>query len=174
MESNRIKKAGYLLLSLFIIWHAIGIAVVGPSAKSYMRDGLMNLYGPYLTLLNINRSWPFYAPNPFLGSVLEYQTIDSSGASETFPLTKAHKKYEHAYFRYTNFYAYLFSNPNYTKKRGYDKSVARYLCSRHSNIESIKFILWEQKEFTYKDYRAGKKPLDKAFLNKKEFGPYDC
>ena len=175
MDRKNLKTVGYGLLTLFIVWHAVGISVVGPAAQSYMRDGLMKIYEPYLTLLNLDRSWPFYAPNPFLGSMLEYETVSATGKIEKYPLTKAYKKYEHAYFRYTNFYAYLFADPKYSKKRGYDKSVARYLCSRHSaNVESINFILWQQKEYTYQDYRDGKEPLSQEFLNKKVYGPYPC
>ncbi|WP_455209555.1 hypothetical protein [Kaarinaea lacus] len=174
--SQRARSAGFVLLSAFLIWHTIGITIVGPFSKSYLRDSLMNVYQHYLAAFHLDRSWPFYAPNPFLGSILSYETVSAAGETRTYPLTQSREKFAHSYFRYTNFYAYLFSNPEYTKKRGYDLSVARYLCSQHldSNITSINFILLNQTTFTYEDYRNGKRPLDDAFLKKTVFGPYRC
>ena len=174
--SQRARSVGFFLLSVFIIWHAIGITLVGPFAKSYLRDGLMGIYQYYLPVFHLDRSWPFYAPNPFLGSILSYETVSSSGETRIYPLSQSREKFDHSYFRYTNFYAYLFDDPKYTKKRGYDKSVARYLCSQHtdSDVTEINFILHSQKMFTYEDYRDGKQPLDEEFLETKTFGPYSC
>ena len=174
--SKRSRTVGFTVLSIFIIWHSIGIAIIGPFSKSYLRDGLMTVYQDYLSFFHLNKSWPFYAPNPFLGSMLSYETISPSGEVEAYPLTHARGRYEHAYFRYTNFYGYLFSDPEYSKKRGYDKSVARYLCSQHEQgeVKEINFILLNQTTFTYEDYRNGKRPLDKEFLQKTVYGPYSC
>jgi len=170
------RAAGYVLMSLFIIWHVVGIAIVGPFDRSYMRDGLMKIYRPYLAFFHLNQSWPFYAPNPFPGSILNYQTTDASGVTRVYPLTQGREKFDHAYFRYTNFYAYLFSDPKYTQKKGYDKSVARFLCNRHfkENIVSIEFVLLSQKPFSREDYLSGKRPLDPEFLKETRFGPYPC
>ena len=174
--SHRARSFGFFILSIFIVWHAVGVAIVGPFDKSYMRDGLMKVYQPYLATFHLNQSWPFYAPNPFLGSLLNYQTVSSSGETKTYPLTQARAKFDHAYFRYTNFYAYLFSDPNYSRNQGYDKSVAHYLCRQHQNedVVSINFILLNQQKFTHEDYKAGKRPLDKEFLHETIFGPYQC
>ena len=174
--SQRARSIGFSIFSVFIIWHAIGVTIVGPFAKSYLRDGFMNVYQHYLAVFHLDRSWPFYAPNPFLGSILSYETVNSSGETKIYPLTQSREKFDHSYFRYTNFYAYLFSDPEYTRKRGYDKSVARYLCGQHigSGVTTINFILRNQKMFTYEDYRAGKRPLDEEFLETKTFGPYSC
>ncbi len=174
--SKRGKTTGYAVMSVFIVWHVVGIGIVGPSRESYIHDRLMNYFEHYLSLFHLNRSWPFYAPDPYPGSVLSYETVDSSGERKTYPLTQARPKFDHAYFRYTNFYAYLFSDPQYTKDRGYDISLAHYLCSRHSGsyVASINFVLLNQKPFTHKDYRQGKHPLEEEFLQKSVFGPYPC
>ena len=174
--TQRTRSAGFIILSVFIIWHAIGIVIVGPFGKSYLRDNLMNIYQHYLAVFHLDRSWPFYAPNPFLGSILSYETVSVSGNTNTYPLTQSREKFDHSYFRYTNFYAYLFSDPEYTKKRGYDKSVARYLCNQHSgsDVTAINFILLSQTTFTYEDYRNGKRPLDEAFITRTVYGPYSC
>ncbi|MCI0507731.1 MAG: hypothetical protein L0Z73_16695 [Gammaproteobacteria bacterium] len=174
--SQRTRSLGLIILSVFIVWHAIGIAVVGPFGKSYLRDSLMRLYHNYLAVFHLDRSWPFYAPNPFLGSILNYETVSASGETKIYPLTHAREKFDHAYFRYTNFYAYLFNDPDYSKRRGYDKSVAHYLCKQHAgrNITAINFILFSQRPFSYEDYQKGKRPLDEEFLERKAFGPYHC
>lgn len=174
--SQRTRSVGIFLLSVFLIWHAIGITIIGPFSKSYLRDSLMHVYQDYLAVFHLDRSWPFYAPNPFLGSILSYETVSASGETKTYPLTQSREKFDHSYFRYTNFYAYLFSNPEYTKKRGYDQSVARYLCNQHidKDVASINFILLNQTTFTFEDYRKGKRPLDEGFVQKTVYGPYSC
>jgi len=173
---KRTRTIGLGILSVFLIWHAIGISLIGPFSQSYLRDNAMKIYNNYLATLHLDDSWPFYAPNPFMGSILSYETISNSGETKTYPLTQARGKYEHAYFRYTNFYAYLFSDPEYTKKRGYDKSVARFLCEQHQkdSIKEINFILLSQTTFAYEDYRKGKRALDKEFMGKSIYGPYSC
>lgn len=174
--TQRSRTISFTILSAFIIWHVIGFSIVGPFAKSDLRDGLMNIYQNYLAVFHLDRSWPFYAPNPSLGSILSYETVSTSGETKTYPLTQARDKFDHAYFRYTNFYAYLFSDPKYTVKRGYDKSVARYLCKQHdgSHITNLNFILLSQRKFSNEDYQKGKRPLDEDFLQKTVFGPYSC
>ena len=174
--SQRTRSTGFLILSVFIIWHAIGITIIGPFSKSYMRDGLMNVYQDYLAVFHLDKSWPFYAPNPFLGSILSYETVSAIGENQVHPLTQSRERYDHSYFRYTNFYAYLFSDVEYSKQRGYDKSVVRYLCNQHkgTDITSINFILLNQTTFTYEDYQKGKRPLDEEFLEKTIYGPYSC
>ena len=169
------RRTGKITLSLFIIWHAIGISVVGPAYTSVMRDNLMKIYGHYLAIINLDSGWPFYAPDPYLGSILSYETITNSDHRVNHPLSHARDKFDHAYFRYTNFYAYLFKNQSYSLKRGYDKSVARFLCSQHSSdVVAINFILQHQKRFTHTNYQRGYRPLDNEFLTTTVIGPYDC
>jgi len=176
LKTTQLRRLTLGLFSIFILWHIIGISLVGPAHSGYLHNTLMKVYGPYLSVLHLDRSWPFYAPDPFAGSILRYEAIDSNGNSKTYPLTEAREKFNHAYFRYTNFYAYLFSNPAYSHERGYDRSVARFLCSQHreSHATAINFILLNQKPFSYQDYRLGKNPLSDEFLDKTEFGPYKC
>lgn len=174
-SSSLMRKLGKLCLSVFIIWHVVGISIVGPTDTSYMRDNLMKFYGNYLSLINLDAGWPFYAPNPFLGSILSYEVVTKDGQTFTYPLTHAREKFDHAYFRYTNFYAYLFLQPQYSKNKGYDKSVARYLCSLHSSkVAAINFILKKQKRLTYINYQQGYRPLDSIFLTSSVIGPYKC
>lgn len=176
LMSHATRNLGFALFSAFILWHIVAITVVGPSSKSYMRDNLMVIFGPYLKVLNLDRSWPFYAPNPFFGSVLSYEISDDSGHRSSYPLTQARTKIEHGYFRYTNFYAYLFSDAAYSHERGYDRSVARYLCKKHAlgQGSSIYFMLRNQQKFTFEDYRRGKRPMDDEFLKTTNHGPYPC
>lgn len=174
--NTAVKKIGFGLFSLFILWHVIAIGVVGPASKSYLRDHLMRVFGPYLQVLKLDRSWPFYAPNPFYGSLLSYEIEYPSGDKRHYELTLARHKFQHAYFRYTNFYAYLFKDPRYSHEKGYDKSVAQFLCRRHSLSGSgqLRFTLKRQQKFTYEDYRQGKRPLDSDFIKIINFGPYSC
>ena len=115
--SQRTRTIGFTVLSLFIIWHVLAMTIIGPFSKSYMRDSMLTYYNNYLAIFRLDGSWPFYAPDPFLGSILSYQTVTSSGEKHSFSLTQAREKFDHAYFRYTNFYAYLFSDLEYSKKK---------------------------------------------------------
>lgn len=171
-----LQSLSFAAFSVFIVWHVVAITIVGPFSKSYLSHRLRAVYEPYLALTELDRSWPFYAPEPFNGSVLRYETQARNGVKTLHPLTEAHQPHDLAYFRYTNFYSYLFREPAYTKERGYDKSVARYLCQRQAsnNIDSVRFILLSQRRFTYTDYLAGKRSLDKEYWDSKEFGPYAC
>jgi len=174
--SQRMRTAGFVVLSAFIVWHAIGIAVVGPFGKSYLRDNLMSVYQYYLPVFHLNRNWPFYAPDPFLGSMLSYETVAANGEKQRYPLTHARDKYDHAYFRYTNLYAYLFSDVEYTKRRGFDNAVANYFCQLHADnpVDAVNFVLLSQKKFSYEDYRQGKHALDPEFVSETVYGPYRC
>jgi len=162
-------------MSIFVIWHFVAIVIIGPFSSSYLHNNLVKIYRPYLTLTHLERSWSFYAPPP-MGSILRYKTISKNAVEKNYPLTPTDKKFSHSYFRYTNFYYYLFYNPRYIAKRGYDRSVTRFLCDKHKSegIIEIVYVLLKQKSFSYKDFLNGKKATDKEFLAKTLFGPYKC
>jgi hypothetical protein len=176
VRTERIRKIGLCLMSVFIIWHVVAMAFVGPSHNHYLRSNLMSIYKNYLNVLNLNGPWPFYAPNPSFGSIMRYETISASGEIKIYPLTEAHNKFDHAYVRNINFYVYFYRNAAKTKKRGYDKSVARYLCAQHAgtDVKEIIFRRYRQKRFTFQNYQQGKKPLDDEFLKHTVHGPYPC
>lgn len=171
-----IRKSVKLAASVFLAWHVIGITLVGPFSQSEFHNQLMKVYGGYLALFHLDRNWPFYAPNPYLGSILTYQTSTADGETQIYPLSQKQGKMQHAYFRYTNFSAYMFLDPEYSKKRHYDLSLARYLCRLHKDqqVLQIQFNLETQQTFTAQDYLAGKHALDPEFLHSQTFGPYSC
>ncbi len=174
--SRHTHRFGLAILSIFILWHVVAISIVGPFGNSYLRQNLMRVYQDYLAIFHLNRAWAFYSPNPFTGSMLSYQTTAISGELQTYPLSRARGKFAHAYFRYTNFYAYLLGDPTYSQQRGYDKSVANFLCRQHQAdlIKEIHFVLLSQGMVSHEDYRQGKRPLDEGNLVKSVFGPYLC
>jgi len=176
VRSERIRKVGLSLMSVFIVWHVIAICVVGPSHPHYLRSGLIGIYQDYLAVFKLNGPWSFYAPNPPFGSIMRYETVSTSGEIRTYPLTEAYHKFDHAYVRNINFYLYFFSDSVYTKQQGYDKSVARYLCAQHegSDVSEIIFRRYRQKRFTFGDYQKGRYPLDDEFLKHSVHGPYPC
>lgn len=152
------------------------MSVVGPLYHSNPESLLSKIYYNYLSVLRLNRAWPFYAPNPQLGIIMRYETVDAHGKSQVHPLTEAYGRYQHAYARYSNVFVYLFEYPDYTRERGFDKSVARYICEQHKqeDVREINFIVLNQKIFTHEDYQNGKDPLDPEFVERKVFGPYSC
>lgn len=177
LKGERARKTGLVLLSVFIVWHAIGTSLVGPLPQGQLKESLMKVYGSYLTFFHLNNSWWFYAPNPFLGSILRYETVNSRGEKSVHPLSESRDKFDHAYSRYINFYGYLLMYPKYSGERGYTESVARYLCGQHAaseKIVSIRFLLFRQQRFTPDDYLQGKRPFDEEFLKKTVSRHYPC
>ena len=176
VHSERMRKAGLALMSVFIVWHLCAMLVVGPSHKSKLRSALYGHYKEYLWLLSLDGPWAFYAPNVPYGVIFRYQTVSSTGEIKTWPLTEAKKKYEHGYVRNINFYLYFLFNPEYARKQGYDKSVARYLCGKHAeeDVKEIVFRRNQQKRFTPEDFLAGKDPYAPPFLKQLTYGPYPC
>lgn len=174
--SSRIHKISMGLMSAFIAWHLIAMMIVGPFHESKIRSSLMKIYDEYLWLLKLDGPWSFYAPNVSYGTIFRYITVNSTGERKTYPLTESKKKYEHGYVRNINFYLYFFFDAAYTRKSGYDKSVARYLCHKHSHndVKEIIFRRYLQKRFTPEDYLLGKDPYSKEFLKFTDYGPYPC
>ncbi len=171
------RKFTLVIFSIFIVWHVLAITIGSSLGKNVISNNLVEAYGYYLTILHRYSTWHFYSPNPGLGSILSYDAISHSGESERYPLTQARRKLNHTYFRYTNFYYYLFHYPDSAAERGYDKSVAKYLCGLHKDkdISEIKFSLRYQKPFSHLDYQNGKRALDEEFLgDEKVFGPFSC
>ena len=173
---GRIRLPWRGIFSLFIVWHVIAIAVVGPMWGDSPEVLKQSHFRHYLAFFHLDRAWPFYAPNPQLGTLVRYQTVDSTGTVKTYPLTEAYNRYQHAFSRNGNIYTYLFQYPEYTSDRGFDRSIARYLCSRHAGeqIQSIKFIQLVQKPLSHQDYLKGARPLDPEYVNSSIFGPYPC
>lgn len=172
---DRLRAVGTVALSAFIVWHAVGVAFVGPAGDSYLRRQLLQIYRPYLDALQLNRRWAFFAPDPAYGSWFEYEIVRPSGARERFPLSHARPRFHHAYFRHTSFYFYLFDGWERARERSYDRSVARYLCRQHGgDAVSVYFVQHYQQRFTDGDYRLGKRPLDPAFVVDRVDGPYTC
>ena len=177
MKVASVRKAGFAVMSAFIVWHAVGVSLVGPLPDSELRKNLMEVYGYYLAFFHLDSTWMFYAPNPSFGSILRYETLNSRGEKSVFPLSESHGKFDHAYSRYTNFYGYLFAYPKYARNHGYHKSVARYLCGQHQKSEEIvqiRFFIFRQQRFTKDDYLKGKHPLDNEFLKKGVSRAYKC
>lgn len=173
---ERLRKITLGLMSVFIVWHMMAMMVVGPFHESKLRSSLYDIFKEYLWLVKLDGPWSFYAPNVAYGTIFRYETVSASGERKTHPLTEAKKKFEHGYVRNINFYLYFFFNPEYTRKQGYDKSVARHLCNKHAgeDVDQIIFRRYVQKRFTPQDYLMGKNPLDDEFLKFKVFGPYPC
>jgi len=176
LRSKRNRSVGLSLMSVFIIWHLIAMLVVGPSHQSNLRSSLIGIYEEYLWFLKLDGPWSFYAPNVPYGILFRYETVSSTGEVKTYPLTEAKNKLDHGYVRNINFYLYFFFNSVDTKQRGYDKSVARYLCDKHAgtDVKEIVFRRYLQKRFTPKDYLQGKDPYSRAFLRHTVHGPYPC
>jgi hypothetical protein len=168
------QKLLYFFASVFLIWHSFAL-VIGPAPQSYMRDGLYNIFKPYLSLFRLNNAWAFYAPEPDLGGVLNYKVINKDGDAHEFDIyAEQLDKWSASYFRYNAFFNNIaWDSEEY---RRYRESYTQYLCRRHSELspQSIVLVRITQTPLSYKDYVNGARPLDPDFALAQPDEPARC
>ena len=170
------RTLGLVAASIFIVYHVVGIAFVGPAADSYIRNKMWPYYETYLSALRIDGGWSFYAPDPSYGTIISYEAISEGGEKQIYPLSHKRPKIERGYFLYTNFFNYALNDPAEAAEKGYIDSMVRYLCDQNSDFPAheITFIEQSQTAFRYTDYLNGHRPLDPEFLEETRHGPYTC
>ena len=175
-SASMTRKIGLIAASIFVVYHVIGIAFIGPGANSYIRNKIWPYYQTYLSILQIGGGWSFYAPDPSYGTIISYEAVGQDGETQTYPLSHKRPKIERGYFLYTNFFNYALADPSAAAEKGYTDSMVRYLCDQTGDFPAyeITFIEQTQKPFRYTDYLNGHRPLDAEFLEETRHGPYTC
>ena len=171
---NTRQKILYLIASVFLIWHTFAL-LIGPAPQSYIRDNLLGIYEPYLSVFRLNNAWAFYAPEPDLGGVLNYKVLDNDGNEHQFDIYHDYlDRWSASYFRYNAFFNNI--EWNSAEYRRYRKSYIQYLCRKHSNLspKSIALIRIAQIPLSPEDYINGARPLDPDFTESRPSEPTRC
>jgi hypothetical protein len=168
------QKILFVLTSMFLIWHTLAL-VIGPSPQSHLRDNLFGYFQPYLSLFRLNNAWAFYAPEPELGSVVNYKVIGEDGDAQEFDVYNDQlDRWSASYFRFNAFFNNIYWQSEVYRR--YRNSYIQYLCRRHAalNPESIVLVRINQTRLTHEDYLKGARPLDPEFIEVHTSQPVRC
>ncbi len=150
----------YVLMSVFVVWHAICV-VVGPAPQdSQIAQALRPMVGSYLKLISLDVKWGFFAP---IGGASEFRYIvrDSAGTSHLFRPTSKLAWYDPGNLWIIDRYRVARQLPGVYG----DLLIAEY-CQKHSSLKPVEIRLLEveqHKDLLPSDHLAGKHPLDAQF-----------
>jgi hypothetical protein len=161
----------YVLMSLFVAWHAICL-IVGPAPQgSAIAQALRPLIDPYLNLLSLNVKWGFFAP---IGSTDEFRyiVVDSTGKAHTFRPTAGLAWYHPGKLWTIDRYRTIAQRPGAYS----DRLIGEY-CRKHAGLKPVEIKLLQvtqEKDFLPSHYLAGKDPLGPEFATTETLGTKKC
>lgn len=150
----------YVLMSVFVTWHAICL-IVGPAPQtSVIGQALRPLVTSYLGLISLNVKWGFFAP---IGSSTEfrYLVVDSAGKVHTFRPTSGLAWYHPSQLWTFDRYRTIRQHPDVFG----DHLIAEY-CRKHATLKPVEIKLLQvvqEEDLLPSDHLAGKHPLDPEF-----------
>jgi hypothetical protein len=150
----------YAAMSLLIAWHTLAM-VVAASPESAMTRAVDPLVRPYLTLLNLDNYWGFFAPD--VGTTLQFRYIveDAKGQQHTFIPGDNLSRFTPNFIWLRDRYRDIMESVDTLG----EVTVAEF-CRQHAALRPMAITLLEVdgKPFGPEDHRAGKKPLDPEFV----------
>ncbi len=161
----------YVLMSVFVTWHAICL-IVGPAPQtSVIAQALRPLVNSYLGLISLNVKWGFFAP---IGGASEfrYLVVDSTGIVHTFWPTAGLAWYHPSELWVIDRYRTVVQRPDIYG----DHLIAEY-CRKHSTLKPVEIKLQEVvqvEDLLPSDHLAGKHPLDREFAASKTLRTKKC
>jgi len=161
----------YVLMSVFVAWHAICL-IVGPAPhRSAIALALRPLVNPYLDLISLNVEWGFFAP---VGDATEfrYLIIDSAGKTHTFRPTSGLTWYHPSKLWTIDRYRTIMQRPDVYG----DRLIAEY-CRKRAALNPVEIKLlqvMQEKAFLPLDHLAGKTPLDPEFATTETLRTKKC
>lgn len=150
----------YVLMSVFVTWHAICL-IVGPAPQtSVIAQALRPLVSSYLNLISLNVKWGFFAP---IGGATEfrYLVVDSAGKVHTFWPTLGLAWYHPGKLWTIDRYRTIMQRPDVYG----DHLIAGY-CRKHATLKPVEIKLQQVvqvEDLLPSDHLAGKHPLDFEF-----------
>src|SRR5258705_2572587 len=151
----------YTVMSVFVGWHTLAMAVAPASDASDTAKSLRLLFQPYLTLFTLDHQWAFFAPSVPKGTQLQYVIKDASGESHTFVPSAQGNWFHPGYIWFKDSYEAILDSPD-----DYTDTFAALFCREHASLRpvSISFLTVEEADFKPADHSNGKHPLDRAFV----------
>jgi hypothetical protein len=154
------KRLIYGAMSLFVAWHTLAM-VVAPSPDSELKRLLLRVLHPYVTLLKLQNTWDFYAPNVGYGQQFRYIVEDAKGGERTFVPTRAWGWSDPHYWWYTAWYNVIIDAPE-----DHAALAMALRCKEHAKLDpaTITLIRILQKDFRVQDQLNRKNPMDTEFV----------
>lgn len=169
-QSTLVTYLKYLIASVFVIWHS-GALLIAPAPASYMFNEVRSWYEPYLSLLNLNNGWAFFAPDPGLGTLVQYIITDDHGKEHRFDFSRQLDRNAARFQRYTSMLETISKNVE-----PYTESAGLHLCNQHKALHpvQIQFRIYDINIVIPEDYLQGARPLDETNLDLKILEPIRC
>lgn len=169
-ESKLVGFFRYSLASIFVVWHC-GALIIAPAPASYIVNEAQNWYRPYLSLLNLNNGWAFFAPEPRTGAIMQYTITDQDGNEHLFDFSGQLDHKTAAFQRYTSMLETLSQ-----KIEPYTESAGLFLCRQHVKLRpaQVQFKFYFLNVITPEAYLEGARPLDKTNLELENQKPIKC
>jgi len=154
------KHVIYTVMSLFVAWHTLAIAIA-PAPRGVAVQSLRAVLDPYLVLFRLNNKWDFYAPNVGKGHQLRYIIEDAAGKRHPFVPTDELNWYHPTYWWFRAWYDAILDAPEI-----HGNSVAARLCRKHASLHpvSVTLLRLEEQDFSPADHLNDKHPLDPEFV----------
>ncbi|MGE0750692.1 MAG: hypothetical protein AB7K64_08900 [Variibacter sp.] len=167
---SRLTAAGYLAMSLVIVWHTTAMALT-LLPDSAVTDAVRKVFAPYITLLRLDNDWGFFAPNVGSGYTLRYVVEDASGKRQAFSPVDDLNRFLPVSIWFRDRYRAAVSWPHL-----YAGAIGESLCREHADLHPVTITLLsvDQKDFWPEDRRAGKDPLDDEFLTIRQLKKVSC
>jgi hypothetical protein len=163
-------RAAYVAMSVFLVWHTLAL-MVSPIPDSSLKDALNGVLHPYLTLLRLDNTWGFYAPEVETGQELRYTVEDGEGKEHEFRPIEQFGWFHPAFWWVRSWHHTIIDSPD-----DFAETAGRLLCKKHASLhpKSVALIHILPEEFSVEDYLAGKNPLDPEFVSVNEFKKVQC
>jgi hypothetical protein len=165
------ERLGYAAMSVFVGWHTLAIVVAPAPEESALVKSLRGLLQPYLSLFYLDNNWDFFAPNISGTFVFRYVVRDSMGVGHTFMPASNWSWFSPSYIWFHDWYGAVIDNP-----RIYGDAFGRLLCREHAELKPVSVALQalDEQEFRPDDLLAGKRPLDREFIEVRRVKTVKC
>ena len=156
------KRLLYVVLSLFLAWHTVAIAIAPAPDASEAVQSLRAVFDPYLTLFRLNNKWDFYAPEIGKGHQLRYTIEDAAGQRQAFVPAEELSWWSPTYWWFRAWYDTIISAP-----QDHGDYAAAFFCRKHAALRPVWITLLklDEEEFSPADHLKGKHPLDPEFIS---------
>jgi len=165
------ERAIYAAMSAFVAWHGLATLTAPVPSEATGLQPLRNLFHPYLWLLSLDNDWDFFAPNVNRGYQFRYVVESTDGTSRTFVPTRDVSWYSPNFWWIRQWQDAIVDDPDLNA----DRAVA-LLCRKHAALHptAISLVAVDQKEFSPRDWLAGKRPFSPDFLAPKLVTRVEC
>ena len=165
------ERAIYAAMSAFVAWHSFVMIMAPAPETSEGLEPLLALLHPYVTLLQLDNEWDFFAPNINTGARLRYVLETEDGTTRTFTPLDEYNWYFPYFMWNSEWQDAILESPDVNAR-----IAAALFCQQHAALKPVAVTLVEvtQKDFTPQDYLDGKRPFDPEFVTENTIKRFSC